>query len=232
MRIGPLVLKLRLASTRFENRIGGAAELALALQGTLQAEMAFVIPLSETASDNKLDNEVEQRLTERFGVVVALQNDTTDKDKTGLTAYDSLFEIRAEIWKALLGWKIDGAESYPISYRGGRVLGINRAQFWYQFEFSVDAWIGQEDGVDVDRKDLDDFDKIYAQWAITGPYGKEFVSWEDFFGPGAFKKGFGPSFDVHALEPLDMGSIVDFTEDPRDGAFGAGFGIRFDVSEH
>ena len=217
MRIGRIVLRLRLASTRFENRIGGAAELALALQGTLQAEMAFIIPLSETASDNKLDNEVEQKLTERFGVVVALQNDTTDKDKTGLTAYDSLFEIRAEIWKALLGWKIDGAESYPISYRGGRVLGINRAQFWYQFEFSVNAWIGQDDGVDVGRDDLDDFDKIYARWALIGPTGREYGEWADFDVAGA---------------PPDMGSIVDFTEDPRDGAFGPGFGIRFDVSEH
>lgn len=217
MRIGPIVLKLRLASTRFENRIAGAAELSLALQGTLQAEMAFVIQLSEAAADNKHDNEVEQRLTERFGVVVALDNGTSDKDKTGLTAYDSLFATRAEIWKALLGWKMDGAESYPISYRGGRVLGINRAQFWYQFEFSVDAWIGQEDGIDVGRDDLDNFDKIYAQWAITGPQGKQFADWPDF-GDG--------------IAPPDMESIVDFTEDPRDGAFGPGFGIRFDVSEH
>lgn len=217
MRIGPIVLKLRLASTRFENRIAGAAELSLALQGTLQAEMAFVIQLSEAAADNKLDNEVEQKLTERFGIVVALDNGTSDKDKTGLTAYDSLFATRAEIWKALLGWKMDGAESYPISYRGGRVLGINRAQFWYQFEFSVDAWIGQEDGIDVGRDDLDNFDKIYARWALIGPTGREYGEWADF--------------DVRGAPP-DMGSIVDFTEDPRDGAFGPGFGIRFDVSEH
>ena len=121
MRLSPIVLKLRLAETRFGNRIAGAAELAYALQGTLQKEVAFVIQLAETASPNKLDNEVEQGLAERFAVIVALDNATTDKDKTGLIAYDALFEIRAEIWKAILGWQMDGPESYPITYGGGRV---------------------------------------------------------------------------------------------------------------
>ena len=217
MRIGPVVLKLRLASTRFENRIAGAAELALALQGTLQAEMAFCIQLSEAAADNKHDNEIEQELSERFGVIVALDNGTSDKDKTGLTAYDSLYEIRAEIFSAILGWQPDGPESYPISYRGGRVLGINRAQFWYQFEFEQKSRITQEDAVDVGRDDLDDFDTIYARWALIGPTGRDYGEWADFDVAGA---------------PPDMGSIVDFTEDPRDGDFGPGFGIRFDVSEH
>lgn len=217
MKLSPIVLKLRLASTRFENRIAGAAELATALQGTLQKEVAFVVQLAETASPNKLDNEVEQELAERFAVIVALDNATTDKDKTGLTAYDSLFEIRAEIWSAILGWQVDGPESYPITYSGGRVLGINRATLWYQFEFERKMRIAQEDGVDVGRDDLDDFDKIYARWALIGPTGREYGEWADFDVAGA---------------PPDMGSIVDFTEDPRDGAFGPGFGIRFDVSEH
>lgn len=239
MRLGRIVLRLRLAETRFENRIAGAAELALALKGTLtKAPTAFCIQLAETASPNRLDNEVDQELTETFAVVTALDNATTDKGKTGLIAYDSLFAIRAEIFRALLGWQIEGAEDYPISYNGGRILGITRATLWYQFEFTAKSRISQQDdGVDVIAEGLEagtltDFDKIYAQWALIGPHGREFVDWEDFFGPGAFPGGFGPGFDVHALEPLDMGSIVDFTEDSRDGAFGPGFGVRFEVSEH
>lgn len=217
MRLSRIVLKLRLAETRFGNNIGGAANLAYALEGTLKPEMAFVIQISEAAAANKHDNEIEQELTEQFGVIVALRNDTSDKDRDGLTAYDSLYEIRAEIFRALLGWKIEGAESYPIAYSGGRVLGINKAQFWYQFTFMYKTWLGQENGVDVGRDDLDNFDKIYARWALIGPAGREYGEWADFNVPGA---------------PPDMGSIVDFTEDPRDGAFGPGFGIRFDVSEH
>ncbi|MBU2685921.1 MAG: hypothetical protein KKF27_21980, partial [Gammaproteobacteria bacterium] len=95
MKIGQIVLKLRLAETRFENRIGGAAELALAMTYALQKEMAFVVQMAETAKANMLDSGVSQLITERFAVIVALDNATSDRDKMGLTAYDSLFDIRA-----------------------------------------------------------------------------------------------------------------------------------------
>lgn len=210
MKLGPIVLKLRLAETRFENRIAGAGELAFALKGALQAEMAFVVQLNETASPNTLDSSISQKITERFGIVVMLQNDISQKDKTGLTAYDSLFEIRTQLFSALLGWQMSGAEGL-VSYAGGRVLGINRAQFWYQFEFEVNTRIDEDDGVDVGRDDLGNFDTLYTQWVLT------------------------PSADlpvenlpVNAFDP-DMTSIVDFTDDPNAGAFSAGFGLGFDI---
>ena len=213
MKLGSIVLKLRLASTRFENRIAGAAELAFALKGTLQEEMAFVVQLSETATPNTLDSGISKKITERFGIIVMLKNDVSQKDKTGLTAYDSLFEIRTELLKALLGWQMDGAESL-VSYSSGKVLGINRAQFWYQFEVEVATRInGDEDGVDAGRDTLDDFDTIYAQWVMTPsadlPVG---------------------NLPVTIFDP-DMTSIVDFTDNPDDGAFGRGLGIRFDIDE-
>ena len=208
MKIGPVVLKLRLADTRFENRIAGAAELAYALQGALQKEMAFVIQLTETVTSNTLDNGISQKITERFGVVVMLDNSTTQKDKTGLTAYDSLFEIRSQLFGALLGWQMDGADSL-VSYGGGKVLGINRAQFWYQFEFEADLRIC--DSVDVGRDELEDFDSIYAQWVMT-PSAKI------------------PAVRIPIDDP-DMESIIDFTDDPTDGEFGRGFGIKFDIAD-
>ena len=207
MKIGPIVLKLRLAGTQFENRIAGAAELAYALQGALQKEMAFIIQLSETVTKNELDNGISQKITERFGVVVMLDNSTTQKDKTGLTAYDSLFEIRAQLFGALLGWQMDGMESL-VSYGGGKVLGINRAQFWYQFEFEADLRIS--DMVDVGRDGLEDFNSIYAQWVLA-PSAKI------------------PVVRIPIDDP-DMETIVDFTDDPTDGDFGRGFGIPFEVA--
>lgn len=208
MKLGPIVLKLRLANTKFENRIAGAAELAFALKGSLLAEMAFVVQLSETASPNALDSGISQKITERFGIIVMLKNDVSQKDKTGLTAYDSLFEIRTELLRALLGWQMDDAESL-VSYSGGRVLGINRAQFWYQFEFEVGTRIDDDDGIDVGRDELEDFDTIYAQWVVA-PSAKL------------------PAIDIPTSDP-DMTSIVDFTTNPNDGAFGKGFGIKFET---
>jgi len=211
MRLGPIVLKLRLAETRFENYIAGAAELAYAMQGTLRKEMAFVVQLGESASSNNLDSGVSQKITERFAVVVMLDNATTQKDKTGLIAYDTLFDIRTQLFKALLGWQMEGVESV-VSYGGGRVLGINRAQFWYQFEFFVDVRIDDRtDGVDDGTEALDNFDTIYAQWVIA-PNAKI------------------PVVRIPISDP-DMESIVDFTDNPDDGAFGRGFGFGFDLHE-
>ena len=124
MKIGPVVLKLRVSNTRFENRIGGAAELALAMEYALQKEMAFVVQMAEVAADNRYDSGINQLITERFAVIVALNNATSDKDKLGFAAYDSLFDVRAEIFRSILGWQMDDTESL-VSYSGGRVVRVD-----------------------------------------------------------------------------------------------------------
>ena len=232
MRLGPIALKLRLADTRFENKVAGAAELAFALQdgASLREEMAFVIQISETVAANTLDSGINQKITERFGIIVMLNNALSDKDKTGLTAYDSLYEVRQELFKALLGWQVTGTESL-VSYGGGRLLGINRAQMWYQFEFETTDRVDDDDGVDVGASSLDSFDEIYAQWAIDGPDGKKFAEWHEFGFEREFGAGFAERFDSR-LYPPNMETVVDFTDDPKDGSFGKGFGIPFKVTEH
>ncbi len=210
MKIGLISLKLRLAETQFENRIFGSAVLENALTQTLSAETAFVIQLNEVSNPNTQDNAVIQKITEKFAVIVALDNGTSDRDKTGLTAYDKLFDIRAEIFSAILGWQMPGAESL-ISYGGGRLSGINRGYLWYQFEFLVDFRIDSDDGVDVGADDLSDFESIYAQWILT---------------PSAKMDAIG-DLPVTLVEP-DMTTIIDFTSNPAiDGAFGRGFGFNW-----
>ncbi len=215
MKIGPIVLKLRLQETRFENRIGGAAELALALTYTLQKEMAFVVQMAETASANRMDSAISQLITERFAVIIALDNASSDKDKMGLTAYDTLFDVRTEIFSALLGWQMEGAESL-ISYAGGRVIQVNRAYLWYQFEFLVETRIDDDDGVDVGADDLGYFDRIYAQWILAPSLKSVAVEGTT-------------ALPVTTVDP-DMTQIIDFTSNPVvDGPFGKGFRIDFDT---
>ena len=84
MQIGQIALKIRLADTRFNNRVFGAAELALALEYTLKKESAFIIPLAETAKANNMDSGINQTITERFAIVVAIDNGSSDRDKVGL----------------------------------------------------------------------------------------------------------------------------------------------------
>lgn len=208
MRLGQIALKLRLAETSFGNNIAGSAELALAMRGTLGTETAFVIPLSEAATDNQMDIGINQGLEEGFGVVVALYNDSSQADKLGLLAYDRLHDIRAEIWGALLGWLMPNTE-YPISYEGGRLLGINRAYLYYQFQFGIRSRIGDEDGVTEEA--TDNFNTIYAQWELT---------------PSA-NIPIAEALPVTSFDP-DAVDVVDLTVNLDDGAFGRGFGQGFD----
>lgn len=208
MLIGSIVLKLRVANTRFENRIGGSAELDIALKNTLQREMAFVIPVSEVPNENTYDTSINQVVKEKFGVVVALQNDSSFADKTGITAYDSLHLVRAELFACLLGWLMPDAESL-VSYGGGRIVGFDRAYLWYQFDFVTSFRIE----ILVTQGETDWLNSIYAQYVMS------------------------PSIHLPIYEGLpvttfspDMETIIDFTTNPLvDGGFDCGFDVGFDV---
>lgn len=230
MQLGPIVLTLRAANTRFNNNIGGAAELDLALKNTLTTDMAFVIPLLDSAKASTQINEVVQVLTERFGVVVALKNDSTQKDHTGLIAFDLLHATRAEIWKAIYGGYVDTnlKDVSPISYVGGKLLGIDRGYLWYQFEFqysyTIDNLYCSEtntsgDGVNVDLSTIDDFNTIYTNIILTPsadlPYTRDLPLDDNF---------------PDVVLP-DVAQWIDFTNNPDDGPFSIAFGSGFDIDK-
>jgi len=174
MKLRPIVLILRLADTRFENRIAGAAELAEATKNTLNTEMAFVVQSGETTSANTDDLSINQRMTEVFSVVVALRNDTTQKDKTGVIAYDTLFDVRSQLFDALLGLELPDDENLcvltPVSYAGGNIMSLNRAWLWYQFNFSVDYRLeaqAQNKYLEEIAANYPNLDEIFAQYELT-----------------------------------------------------------------
>ena len=165
MRLGPIAIKLRLANTRFETRVAGATELELAVNNTLSKDSAFVVPIADDCPKNQYDNHINQTITERFGVVVALANDSTDKDKTGITAFDLIHEVRNEIHKAILGWMLQDAESI-IFYRGGRILGNHRAYLWYVFEFEYESRLSDFPDENLERDRHRTFSK-FSNWEIV-----------------------------------------------------------------
>lgn len=208
MKLGPIVLKLRLGKTRFRENIAGAAELALALRNTLLKECAFVIPLSETCNPNQHDNGINQKFVEKFGVVVAIKNDMDIKDRTGVTGYDILHDVRGEIFSQILNWQISGTESV-IYYSGATMLDINPAWLWYQFEFSMESRLTDSDGVEEDY--TDELESIYTQFVL---------------GPSAIFPYDG-DLPATAFGP-DMTSLVNIYDDPDNGAFSRAFNNDFD----
>lgn len=178
MKLGKIALKIRLADTYFGSNVAGAAELDLAYKNTLLQESAFVIPLDDQASENREDNGVNQKITERFGVVCGIKCDTKQADKTGITAYDRLHDIRGQLFRALLGWQLAEAESI-ISYAGGQTQGIDGAWLWYQFNFQYVSRVHsygtlfrycdiEENNTDESENwDIGSFEKLYANFMLA-----------------------------------------------------------------
>lgn len=219
MKLSPIVIILRNAETVFGNEIAGAAEFNTIQKDTLEVNTAYVIQTTDVALPNKTQGTVEQKITEGFGVVVAIRNDESQADKTGLIAYDQLHAIRKQLWDALVGYNLDTVlndDSYnvegPIEYKGGSLIDINPAWLWYLYEFEYPALLTET----PKEYDLDDFKSIYAQWRIT---------------PAADIPLKGASSLRDVLENPDMESIIDLTENLYAGAFAGGFDAGFDLYE-
>lgn len=226
MQLGRIALKLRAANTSLGNKIAGAAELDVAVRNTLNTDFAFVIPLAEDCAVNEYDPSINQKLTERFGVVVALQMDASQKDKTGIGAYDRLHDVRAELFKPLIGWDMGFSDS--IYYRGGRLIAVNRGYLWYQFEFEYESRVvvdidgyGEIEETTIDDRrpagELPDFDSIYVDYIL-----KPSVKWNDFVDTYPY-----PILPDDIKDP-DMEQYIDLSEDLNAGAFTNAFASGFD----
>jgi hypothetical protein len=224
MRLGQIVLRIRTKKTRFGNYIGGAAELELSIKNTLIKDMAFVIPLAENSPENTYDNTINQKITERFGVIVALANDVSQSEKFGFTAYDQLHDVRNELFIALLGWTPLDAES-QVCYIGGKIIDINNAYLWYQFEFQYTSRIviGDSGGGEIQTGEMDDteepvdFNTIYMQLINT----------PDARIPYTGTMPYQDNFPDVALP--NMANWIDFTINPDAAEFGKGFGTSYDI---
>jgi hypothetical protein len=153
VKLIPIVAALRARCSRFENRVGGAAQFkAIPESGKMKLPAAYVVPSEDVTGEQQSQTDYWQEVTEGFSVIVVLSN---ERDETGQWAsYDAVHDVRAEIWKALLGWEPD-PESYEIRYAGGTLLDLNRYELYYQFDFTVRFDIGE-----ADTRQQDDLDAL------------------------------------------------------------------------
>lgn len=145
MNLNLVIAQLRQYCPSFGGRVAGSARFKrLDENTTMLVPSAFVIPLDDNPSDLSALNDVRQTLVESFAVVVALSNVPDERGQEAVTAaHDS---IRAELWKALLGWQPDRSIYRGTFYQGGNLLDLDRARLWYQFDFGAEMQIGPEDG--------------------------------------------------------------------------------------
>jgi hypothetical protein len=165
MIYGGIIKRLREQAPMFERRVGGTAQFeSLSKEDSVDLKMpyGFVVPLYETAEPraNMADN---QRVTEKFAIIVAVDNSTERKDGLGLIAMDLMMVIRQELFDAMLPW-----EPLPyydtIQYVGSRHLTMSRVRLWRQFEWSVSYPVTAKVGVHHCVK----LQETYAREGITG----------------------------------------------------------------
>ena len=143
MKYNLIIAQLRTLCPSFGNRVAGAAEFKMLPETqALQVPCAYVIPMEDSPGPAKSSNAVRQEMTESFAVVVALNNVADERGQASATA---LHDIRAELWRALLGWPPESHYN-GTQYEGGSLLDLDRARMWYRFEFGAQMEIGPSDG--------------------------------------------------------------------------------------
>lgn len=156
MKLSLIIAALRARCPIFENRVAGAAEFkALSENAKLKLPAAYVVPADDTVGEHKSQTDYWQVLTEGFAVIIALDN---RRDARGqAAAFDAVDDIRAEIWKALLGWQPD-PDADVINYAGGQLLDMDRGILLYQYDFTRERDITEKDTRQQD--DLDALDDL------------------------------------------------------------------------
>lgn len=158
MNLNLIIAQLRTYCPSFAGHVAGSARFKrLPEDANLPVPAAYVIPLDDSPSDSQSLNDTRQTLIESFAVIVVLSNVPDERGQAAInTAHDA---IRAELWKALLGYQPNKAVYNGITYQGGHLLELDRSRLWYQFDFGAQMQIGPEDGwQNIELSNLPHFD--------------------------------------------------------------------------
>lgn len=138
MRPSLVIPRIRAQCPIFGSRVAGSATYRqVSLQDDFPVPHAFVMPLGETADGDVMVSALDQELTTRFAVVVAVANTS---DERGQAAAEAIFDARAQLLAALVGWT-PNATFAPVLYRGmPDDPDVNRARAWAQFDFEALAY--------------------------------------------------------------------------------------------
>lgn len=104
--------------------------------GALFPPLAYVLPLADRAIRNTTQNTAALTIRDCFEVVLLL--DATNPQQ----ALDQLHDLRAEVWRALVGFK-PGPEYNPIQYDGGELLSLDATRLLYRLRFFAEFQLGR-----------------------------------------------------------------------------------------
>lgn len=188
MQVTELVRHLRARCPSFLNKVAGGIDWESIETSTKLAGLrAHVVITDEKAEGSSTQNVVRQDVAEEFDVCVEFPQATGDEK--GRLVGDQLDAVRAELCRALVGWK--PLPSYdPIQYVGRQMLLNNRAKAVYRFSFVTGFQLGRNavsdppetwqeleqdglpalEGLDIDVDFIDPI--VDRNLSATGPDGR------------------------------------------------------------
>jgi len=137
MKISSVITQLRNQCPTLGNRITAGFDLvALQASGPVAMPAAYTMQVTDLASNSTAQNLTTQPIRDRFEIVLAL--DATDATK----ALDLLHDLRAELWRAVVGFK-PGSDYSAIVYDGGEMVSINNSRAFYRLRFFAEFQLGR-----------------------------------------------------------------------------------------
>ncbi|MGO4326665.1 hypothetical protein AB4Z48_17705 [Cupriavidus sp. 2TAF22] len=138
MKLSPVIDQLRRYAPTFGGRVAGGLEFEVVRDSALLSmPAAYVVMTADDPGDNAEQTGIRQAIVDEFDVVVALKTG----DERGQSVADPLHDIRAELLRALAGWK--PSDDYErVMYDGGQLLLIDRGRVLYRFTFRCEWTLG------------------------------------------------------------------------------------------
>lgn len=166
--IGVCIASLRQNAPYFGGRVAGAAEFNRGLRDyttSMPLPAAYVLPLGFDAESNRgMGGSLWQIVHKHIGVAVELD---AQRDRRGQEPAMLLELIEAQIYASVLNLFIPSCRmSTGIYAVGARQLDLDRARFWWQWEFAADWQITDLDGVQPDI-----IGDLQVEVDIFGPHG-------------------------------------------------------------
>lgn len=168
MILAAFISQLRANAPMFGGRVAGAAEFVRGLRDyntSMPLPAAYVLPLIQDADPNTSYGGLQQIVHMGIGVAVELDAQT---DRRGQAPAMDIDTVRAQVFASVLNYRIDDCHmARGAAYAGSRPLDVlDRARWFYQFEFNIDWQITDADGFQPVAEDLLALDAY-----IYGPHG-------------------------------------------------------------
>ncbi|MFL1562477.1 hypothetical protein ACI77J_14810 [Pseudomonas sp. O64] len=181
MKLIPIIKHLRNTCPTFKRRVYGGLDwdpVAKSVQTDMPA--AYVICIGDAAEPSEVSGMIRQRVRDAIDVNVEVWSE----DERGQGAADLIHDLRAELWRALVGFK-PGGDGTPLQYDDGELLLIDRSKAVYRFRFFTEFVIGRDDvrpgqklgppetWQEVEHDGLPPFDGVNIHADFKGPRNDE-----------------------------------------------------------